>query len=237
MERTPLPPESFFEGTPPHVRAYIEQLHATIADLHRRMAELESKQAKNSTNSSVPPSSEHPHSKPARTPPKSPRRSGGQPGHAKHERPLLLTEQCQQVIPCVPPTCRRCAAPLSGTDPQPLRHQVWELPEIKPSVTEYQRHRLTCRCGTVTCGALPTGVPTGQAGPRLIAFSGLLMSCFRQSKRRAALFLSMILNQPASAGWMVSLQKLAAEAVQPAYDELVLQLPRQAVLSIDESPT
>jgi transposase len=229
--------EAFFEGTSPHVRAYIEQLHATIADLQTRIAELESHQTKNSTNSSLPPSSEHPHAKPIRPTPKSPRRSGGQPGHAKHQRPLLPTEQCQQVIPCVPPTCRRCAAPLSGTDPQPLRHQVWELPEIKPSVTEYQRHRLTCRCGTVTCGELAAGVPTGQAGPRLIAFSGLLMSCFRQSKRRAALFLSMILNQPASPGWMVSLQKLAAEAAQPAYDELVRQLPQQAVLSIDESPT
>ena len=232
-----LPPETFFEGTPPHVRAYIEQLHATIADLQTRMAELESKQAKNPTNSSLPPSSEHPHAKSTRPTPKSPRRSGGQPGHAKHQRPLLSTEQCQHVISCVPLTCRRCAAPLSGTDPQPLRHQVWELPEIKPSVTEYQRHRLTCRCGTVTCGTLPAGVPTGQAGPRLIAFSGLLMSCFRQSKRRAALFLSMILHQPACPGWMVSLQKLAAEAAQPAYDELVRQLRQQAVLSIDESPT
>jgi transposase len=233
----PLPPESFFEGTPPRVRAYMEQLHANIADLHTRIAEIQSKQGKNSINSSHPPSSEHPHAKPTRPAPKSPRRSGGQPGHAKHQRPLLPTEQCQQVIPCVPPTCRRCAAPLSGTDPQPLRHQVWELPEIKPSVTEYQRHRLTCRCGTVTCGALPAGVSTRQAGPRLIAFSGLLMSCFRQSKRRAALFLSMILNQPACPGWMVSLQKLAAEAVQPAYDELVRQLRQQAVLYIDESPT
>jgi transposase len=237
MDRTPSPPDSFFEGTPPHVRAYIEQLHATIDDLQTRMVELESKQAKNSTNSSLPPSSEHPHAKPVRHTPKSPRRSGGQPGHAKHERHLLPTEQCQEVIPCVPPTCRRCAAPLSGTDPQPLRHQVWELPEIKPRVTEYQRHRLTCRCATITCGALPAGVPTGQAGARLIAFSGLLMSCFRQSKRRAALFLSMILNQPACPGWMVSLQKLAAEAAQPAYDELVRQLRQQAVLYIDESPT
>ena len=33
MDRMPLPPESFFEGTPPHVRAYIEQLHATIDNL------------------------------------------------------------------------------------------------------------------------------------------------------------------------------------------------------------
>jgi transposase len=237
MDRMPLPPESFFEGTPPYVRAYSEQLHATIADLHTRIAELECKHAKNSTNSSLPPSSQHPHAKPARPMPKSLRNSGGQPGHSKHQRPLLPTEQCQQLIPCVPPTCRRCDAPLSGSDPQPLRHQVWELPEIKPSVTEYQRHRLTCRCGTVTCGALPAGVPTGQAGPRLIAFSGLLMSYFRQSKRRAALFLSMILHQPANPGWMVSLQKLVAEAAQPAYDELVRQLPQQAVLYIDESPT
>ena len=237
MDKMPLPSETFFEGTPPPVRAYIEQLHATIANLQSRIGELEAKQAKNSTNSSLPPSSEHPHAKPVRPMPKSPRRSGGQPGHAKHQRPLLPSEQCQQVISCVPPTCRRCAAPLSGTDVQPLRHQVWELPPIKPSVTEYQRHRLTCRCGTVTCGALPPGVPTGQAGPRLIAFSGLLMSCFRQSKRRAALFLSMILNQPASPGWMVSLQNLAAEAAQPAYEELVRQLPQQAILHIDESPT
>lgn len=233
----PLPPESFFEGTPPHVRVYIEQLQATIANLQIRLAELEAKQTKNSTNSSLPPSSEHPHAKPLRLTPKSPRRSGGQAGHAKHQRPLLPTEQCQHVISCVPPICRRCAAPLSGIDSQPLRHQVWELPEIKPSVTEYQCHRLTCRCGKVTCAALPAGVPIGQAGPRLIAFSGLLMSCFRQSKRRAALFLSMILDQPASPGWMVSLQNLAAQAVQPAYDDLVRQLPQQAVLHIDESPT
>ena len=40
MDRRLLPPETFFEGTPLRVRAYIEQLHATIADLHTRIAEL-----------------------------------------------------------------------------------------------------------------------------------------------------------------------------------------------------
>jgi transposase len=84
---------------------------------------------------------------------------------------------------------------------------------------------------------LPLGVPSGQAGPRLIAFAGLLMACFRQSKRRAAQFLGMILNQPASAGWLVLLQNRCAAAVQPAYDHLAARLPDQAVLHIDESPT
>jgi transposase len=63
------------------------------------------------------------------------------------------------------------------------------------------------------------------------------MACFRQSKRRAAQFLSMILNQPASAAWMVLLQNRAADAVLPAYNELAEQLPTEAVLHIDESPT
>jgi hypothetical protein len=63
------------------------------------------------------------------------------------------------------------------------------------------------------------------------------MACFRQSKRRAANFLSMIVNQPASAGWMVVLQNRAAAAVLPAYEELAGQLPTAAVLHGDESPT
>jgi len=84
---------------------------------------------------------------------------------------------------------------------------------------------------------LPLGVPTGQAGPRLIAFSGLLMACFRQSKRRAAQFLCLILNQPASAAWLVLLQNRCADAVRPAYEELAARLPAQEVVNIDESPT
>jgi hypothetical protein len=71
-----------------------------------------------------------------------------------------------------------------GKRSRAARHQVGELPDIKPLVTEYQRHRLTCPCcGETTRGALPPGVPTGQAGPRLAAFVALLTGCFKQSKR------------------------------------------------------
>jgi transposase len=237
MDAPPDLPPDVLASLPPAVRAWIlwqaQQIHALTA----RVAELEAQLGKNPNNSSLPPSSTHPHAKTPLAKPRSRRPRGGQPGHAPQQRALIPTEACQAVLPCVPTACRRCGKPLAGTDRQPLRHQVWELPEIRPLVTEYQQHRLLCSCGCSTCGALPIGVPSGQAGPRLIAFAGLLMACFRQSKRRAAYFLETILCQPASAGWLVLLQNRAAAAVQPAYDELTAQLVQQAVLHIDESPT
>jgi transposase len=237
MDAPPTLPPDVWDSLPPAVVAFIEWQAEQIGVLTARVAELGAKLGKTPTNSSKPPSTTHPHDKTPSPKPKSGRQRGGQRGHDKHERALIPSAECQAVVPCVPTECRRCGKELAGADLEPIRHQVWELPEIKPIVTEYQQHRLVCSCGCSTCGPLPPGVPTGQAGPRLIAFSGLLMACFRQSKRRAAQFLSMILNQPASAGWMVLLQNRAAEAVQPAYDELAKQLAEQSVMNIDESPT
>jgi len=214
------------------------EAQAVIRLLLSKIAELEARVNRSPQNSSLPPSSQHPHAKPAPPKPKSKKKRGGQPGHAKHERPLLPTDQCDEVHRLKPTECRRCGTKLAGCDAEPLRHQVWELPPIEPHVTEYQRHRLTCRnCGLATCAELPPGVPQGQSGPRLVAFSGLLMAYFRQSKRRTALFLEALLNQPCCAGLAVKMQNQVTAAVRPAYDELVEQLPVQEQLGMDESPT
>jgi transposase len=222
------------------VQAIIDHYERQVAELKAEVAQLQADLAaakKTPRNSSLPPSSEHPHSKPPPTKPKSKRRRGGQPGHPKHERALIPTEQCNEVVGHKPDNCRRCGRLLVGTDPAPLRHQVWEIPKIKPLITEHQRHRLGCPCGTTTCAPLPPGVPQGQAGPRLIALAALLMGSFRQSKRRVALFLEQVLGQPCSPGWVVKLQNQATAALRPSYDHWAKQLPLQAVLGIDETPT
>lgn len=220
------------------IRSIVQYYERRLAEYERRIAELEAQLGKTPRNSSRPPSSEHPHAKPPRDKSQSKRKRGGQPGHQKHERPLIPSEQCQEVIPLAPSHCRRCGAGLAGEDPQPLRHQVWELPDIQPIVTEYQQHRLACPCcGETTCAALPDGVPRGQSGPRLVAFSALLMAYFRQSKRRAAQFLGTLLGQPCSTGLTVKHQQIATAALEGAYEELAARLSEQDRLGIDESPT
>ena len=244
MSQLPITPEQMAD-LPPEFRAL---LRAVIDHFEKRIAELECELAatkaelaatkKTPQNSSLPPSTQHPHARPAAERPKSKKKRGGQPGHAKHQRPLLPIDQCDEVQRLKPAECRRCGARLAGSDPAPLRHQVWELPEIRPHVTEYQRHRLTCRgCGATTCAPLSPGVPSCQAGPRLVALTALLMGCFKQSKRRVAMFLEQVLGQPCSPGWVVKLQNQATAATTPPYEELVGQLPAEAVLGIDESPT
>jgi transposase len=218
------------------------EAQALIRLLLVKIGELEARLGLTPQNSSLPPSSRHPHARPGRPSPAGKKRPqqerGGQPGHAKHERPLIPPGECDEVQDLKPHECRRCGAALRGRDPAPLRHQVWELPEIKPQVTEYRRHRLACRgCGTSTCAELPAGASSSMAGPRLVALVALLMGCYRQSKRRTALFLEQILGQPCSPGWVVKLQNQACAAVRPAYNDLAAALPREPTLALDETPT
>ena len=212
MSHEVLISEEVIAQQPPAAQSIIRILLAKISSMDAEIAALK----KTPRNSSLPPSTEHPHAKPVLQRKKSGRKQGGQPGHSKHERSLIPTDQCHEVVSVKPRVCRRCGTRVTGNDPNPLRHQVWEIPEIKPIVTEYQRHRLPCACcGALTCGELPAGVPLSQAGPRLVALTALLMGCFKQSKRRVALFLEQVLNQPCSPGWVVKLQDQAIKSEGP----------------------
>ncbi|MGH8415410.1 MAG: IS66 family transposase, partial [Gammaproteobacteria bacterium] len=233
----PITPEQL-QALPPDFQSLIVSI---INHYEQRIAKLEAELAglkKTPRNSSLPPSTEHPHAKPPRDKKKSKKKRGGQPGHPKHERKLIPTEQCCKVVALYPESCRRCAAELKGHDPDPLRHQVWELPVIEPEVTEYQRHRLACKCcGETTCASLPEGVPNGQSGPRLVAFVGLLMGHFRQSKRRAAFFLQDFLGMPCCPSLTVKMQNQVTAALERPYDELKQSLAEEKQLNMDESPT
>lgn len=209
-----------------HYEQRLTALQATIDDLQQRLGQ-------NSRNSSRPPSADPPSVKRAPPRPPSGRRSGGQPGHALQQRPLL--EPTQPPVVLKPSACRQCGHALAGTDPQPLRHQVLELPAFRPDVTEYHLHRLRCAdCGRTTCATLPVGIPTGGQGPRLQAAVALLTGAYRLSKRQVESLCADLLGTPVSAGQVCAVEAEAVAATAPVVVALRSYIADQSA-NVDET--
>jgi len=210
---------------------------SALADtFERRIAELEERLNRNSTNSSRPPSSDPPSVKRRPPTPPSGKKRGGQSGHSRHARPLVPPEQLRQVIDCKPPGCRRCGDALAGDDPEPLRHQVTELPPVLPVVDEYRLHRLTCpRCRTTTCATLPPGVPAGAFGPRLRAILGVLAGAYRLGERPIRQLAFDLLGLSISIGMISRSERQAAAELEAPIEELREHVRNAAVAHIDET--
>ena len=207
----------------------IAALEATVRDLQARLQ-------LNSTNSSKPPSSDPIGLKRKPPTPPSRRKRGGQPGHPKAFRALVPPEKLRSSQDCKPSACRRCGHALSGEDPDPLIHQVAELPRIEPIVDEYRLHRLACPgCGQSTCGTLPEGVPTVRFGPYLQATLATLAGAYRLSKRQIQQLAGDLFGLSISTGMISKLERLSAEALQAPYNELATAVHTAAVIGADET--
>lgn len=210
-------------------------LKAMVEKLLARVAELEERLRKSSQNSSKPPSSDGPQAPPRRKKPPSGRHPGGQPGHERHERPLVPPEKVNKRVVLKPRRCCGCGEHLAGDDASPHRHQVFELPRVEPIVTEYELHALTCTCGTTTAAELPDGVPTGSFGPTVTAVVALLMGVYRLSKRAVPDLMKDLFGLSMSVGAVVGCQHKASEALEAPVDEAKLAVVKAPVKNADET--
>lgn len=200
--------------------AMVEYYEQRIATLEADVRELTARLNQTSQNSSKPPSSDGPHVKRKPPQPSSGRQPGGQPGHTPHQRALVPIEQVDAVITCKPGQWRRCGQSLTGSDPAPWRQQVMELPPVRPSLTEYQRHRLKCRrCGITTCGELPADVAPTCYGPRLASIAALCTGGYRMSRRMAMSFCREVLGIELSLGEISQIEQTVTNAITPAVEE------------------
>jgi transposase len=112
-----------------------------IAQLEQRVNELEARLNRHSGNSSQPPSQDAPQA-PRNRKEKSGRKPGGQAGHQGNHRELAPPEKVNKIIEHWAETCPQCRSALQHTAarqaPAVERHQVWELPEIQPVITEHR---------------------------------------------------------------------------------------------------
>src|SRR3954451_8242094 len=209
---------------------------ALVQSFERRISDLEERLNKNSSNSSRPPSSDPPSVKRRPPAPSTGKKRGGQPGHRRQTRPLAPPEQLRQIIDCKPPECRWCHQPLQGDDPEPIRHQVAELPPVQPTVDEYRLHRLVCpRCRTSTCASLPPGVPRGAFGPRLRAILSVLAGGYRLGKRPIRRLALDLLGLSISVGMICRMARQSADELEAPVEGLREHVREAAVAHIDET--
>jgi transposase len=213
----------------------VEQLSAQVEQTQARVAELERQLGKDSSNSSKPPSSDTPFTKPA--PKRSSRtRSGRRPGKQDGTPGSTLKRvgNPDQTFRRDPVTCCGCGDSLLGAPIFDERaHQVFDVPPPppRPKVTEYQVVSRTCTgCGTTTVGDIPAWARGRvQYGPALMARAAWLVCAHHLPVRRAASVLSALLGAQVSTGWVAALRAKAARLLErdflPRVRELIASAP------------
>ena len=220
-------PEADWLSWPPEARQFIlaqqqeiEQLRSQLTALATELASLREQIGRSSRNSSKPPSSDGPGFKPPVQRKGSGRKRGGQPDHPGSGPELLPIERVNEVMEHHPDACRRCGTLLHGEDPDPLRHQVIEIPPITPLVIEHRLHRLICPCcSTSTCATLPADVEASPYGPRLSALVGLLGSVFPLSFSKTQALLDQLLGVEISRGAIATIRQRLSEALEQPMQE------------------
>src|SRR3984885_16234341 len=154
------------------LRGDLDGVRQENAELRERIAELECRLNKNSSNSSKPPSSDG-LKKPPRTKSlrgKSGKKNGGQEGHRGGT--LKQVANPDRIEPHETDRCRHCR---SGLTPAMItgvaKRQVFDLPEPRLEVTEHRASIYDCAgCGGRTTADFPQGVNSpAQYGPRVKA--------------------------------------------------------------------
>lgn len=216
------------------------ELEARNAALEARIAKLEERLNQSSRNSHRPPSSDPPGAPPKPKKPPTGRKRGGQPGHEGTTRELLAVEEVDHVVPHRPKTCEKCHTALPEIpgpgDPEPTRHQVWELRDKPCEVTEHQGHARTCpNCGHVTRAEIPAEVAGSCFGPKLTATGALLTGGCQISRRQVEEVFEDVLCVPISVGTVSNLEKETSAALADAHVEAGKHVREAVAKNLDET--
>lgn len=205
------------------VVALVNELIQAIGILAQRVQELEDRVAKNSNNSSKPPSSDG-LSKPKHTRSlrqSSGKKSGAQEGHTGHR--LEMVKKPDRVKQYPVKECLQCHASLAKVSVERVeRRQEYELPPIRLIVTEHQAEVKCCpHCGCKNQAEFPSGItqPT-QYGSDFKALLTYLNQKQFIPLERVAEFCKEVIGQAVGDGTIVEACRQADQAVQPVNERI-----------------
>jgi transposase len=216
------------------LHALVRQLLAENAALKAKIAELEARLQADSHNSHKPPSSDGVRKRPALPKPRG-RKQGGQPGH--RGKTLKMVAHPDTTIVCKPEVCS-CGASLEQTPGTIIeRRQVFDLPEPKLDVTEYQRLRCQCpTCGRTQDGTFPSHVtaPT-QYGAGVLAFGVLLNTGYMMPFKKVQGVFADLFGYRINEGTLMRATTIGYEQLAPSETVIRTQVQRAPVCHFDET--
>ena len=234
---TPEEALAIYQAGPETTVRLLLELDARLAVSQQRVRHLEERLAKDSHNSSKPPSSDglsKPKPKSLRSP--SGRRTGGQPGHAG--RTLRLVEKPDSVVSHAVNQCARCGSSLTGQAPDRVeRRQVFDLPEPKLEVTEHQGEIKTCGCGCLNRAAFPPEVTAPvQYGLRVKSVAVYLKEYqLLPFERLAEIMRDLFACDTFSEGTLANFSATCSQRLEPIDEIIRAQVSAAEVAGFDET--
>jgi transposase len=217
------------------LQAQLEALRASVAELQERLARART----DSSTSSKPPSSDI--VKPPAPPPpegQAKRALGGQPGHPRHERPLVGPELLNGGSHThVPEICPECGHGLQVSPHAPRVVQQIDIETVPLRIEEHRALAGWCaHCRKVHYGALPSGIAQGGlVGPRLTTLIAYLKGVCHASYSTVRKFLRDVVGVTISRSQLTNVIAKVSVALDAPYEALLEDLTAQARLNVDET--
>lgn len=208
-----------------------------LDELSQRVKKLEDQVAKQSHNSSKPPSSDgltKPRTRSLRR--SEGRKAGGQKGHPGQT--LRQREEPDRIEIHQVSSCPHCATDLSAVAvSNSRRRQVFDVPLVQIEVTEHQAEIKHCpSCRRTVQAAFPHEVTQPvQYGPQLKAQASYLNSYHFIPIARTCELLGDLYGHAPAWGFVAEANQAVASGCEPALTEIRHQLLRADVVHFDES--
>jgi transposase len=214
----------------------IQQMQEQIAALSQHVKDLQDQLAKDSHNSSLPPSSDRFVRQPKSLRQKSEKKTGGQEGHPGTT--LRFSQAPDEVIEYRVTVCSSCQQDLREVEAcVTLRRQVVDMPSPRLIVQEHRAQQKQCpRCQHITLASFPPDVAAPiQYGPRISSVAVYLTQQQLLPLERSCEVLRDLLGVQMSEATVGELIKRSAYALAGVEQQIKKALIEAAVVHQDET--
>ena len=214
----------------------IQSLTTRLDLSDKRVRHLEEQLAKNSRNSSKPPSTDgfkKPSPKSLRK--KGQRKSGGQPGHTGHTLKMAEKPDHTEIHPVE--VCECCRRSLTDQPADSVeKRQVHDLPVLRLIVTEHQAETKQCCCGHLNKATFPECVNAPvQYGAGVKAAAVYVKNYQYLPYERACELLADLLGCPLSEGTLANIISQCDDLTENPVAQIKGMIERASVAHFDET--